>query len=262
MLKDHLKVGSQHLQATIQAYESLLDTRFGKIRRLAPFNIDSQLLHVEQFRSWRNSSHSSVLILKGKTISPHPTYLSWLSPAAVHLIQNAERHLLDDPNDHSTVVISYCCQTEDGDGASEKVSLATVISSLIYQLLQTKKAQQLLRDDDRYRRLERNIVDAFGSGASPKRREQSRQLYIIFEDLLTTLSLRRVYLLIDRTDRIEGTLGFEHSAFLDLPEKRLEKGYNVTVKLFIVVPDLTIEMTAQDISKTSYTHIIECNQGG
>ena len=244
-----------------QAYEGLLKTKFGKIRKLAPFNIDSQLLDHERFRSWRNGSQSSVLILKGKTISPHSTYLSWLSPAAVHLIQNAERHLLDGPNGRSSAVISYCCQTEDGDGASEMVSLATVISSLIYQLLQTEKAQRLLRDDGRYRTLERNIAGVFGPGTSPNRRERNRQLYAIFEDLLSTLSLRKVYILIDRMDRVEGTLGFERGVFLDLPEKRLEKEHGVTVKLFIVVPDLTIEMMAQEISKSSYTHIIECNQG-
>jgi len=94
----------------------------------------------------------------------------------------------------------------------------TVISEIVCQLLKTENARPLLRDDKRYGKLKRDIEDLSILPAH-KLAEQMRKLYSILKSLFNDLALKKVFIVLDRVDRIQGNLGNFLESLLELIEK-------------------------------------------
>jgi len=107
-------------------------------RKSTIFNLSDITRH-ETYKAWRRSKQSRTLILRGRTAARTP--LSWLSPAAVELVDR----LRDDDEGGTSVVVYHFCKRE---GMYQDDPMHTVISRIIYQLLEAKPS--ILQDRATY----------------------------------------------------------------------------------------------------------------
>lgn len=179
---------------------------FRNLPRVSPFNPD--LLELSnQFADWEKSEKACMMLLHGRTAAPKGN-CSWLSPATFRLI---ERY-----RSQGDTVVSHFCHRSN----MEKDTPAyVVISSLIYQLLDSQAS--MLRDEAHYQKLSRMLSDPGWRTIRPQ---------IAFDVLAGLLGLfPKVYVLLDRVDRIKGDADYLMDMLTDLI--KAAKG---TTKIFLV----------------------------
>ena len=131
-----------------------------------------------------------------------------------------------------TPTVVYCfCQVADyyDDGSVQKFAACTVLSTIIYQLLSSENARPLLRSNERYAKLKRCIED-LSPQLPAKPSEQLPRLYSMLASLLTELALRKVFIVIDRIDRVQASLESFLAPLLDLIEEA-----QYVLKVFITI---------------------------
>jgi hypothetical protein len=254
-LQHWLQVEVQELETFVRDYDVRLANTFGHIRRLPPFDAEGQLFTSADFSAWRRDSKSSLILLQGKTVAPDRTLLSWHSPATTRLVCDADKYLIDSKSPEPLIVVYYFCQvTEYFDDSPPQIhSACTVISAVIYQLLKLRRAQSLIRDDKRYAKLKHAIEDLSVRPAT-KPAENLSKLYSILAELLTYLALKRVFIVFDRVDRIQGNV----DNFLG-PLLKLMETTECVLKVLITIRterDFDDSLLKESMSGDTYTRVI------
>ncbi|KAL8948420.1 MAG: hypothetical protein Q9222_005398 [Ikaeria aurantiellina] len=163
----------------LKDYRNEVRERLRNIPKVTPLKFDS-LLQNPQFCEWEGSQRSCMMLLHGKTVNPRGG-CSWLSPATFHLI---DRY-------HDQMTVFHTCH----EAAMEKdTQLHTVISSLIYQLVEAKAS--ILRDERRHQELGRKIIDRGWTASN------AGKAFEVLGELLAEFG--SVHILVDRIDRIKG----------------------------------------------------------
>lgn len=200
-------------------YDRRIADTFCSIRRLPPFDAEKQLFQSDEFVSWRRSSESGLILLQGKTVAPNHTLLSWHSSATTTLVRDPGKYLATKGSKLQPVLYCFCQVSESWDENPPPLySAHTVMSSIIYQLLKTESARPLLRDDKRYGKLKRDIED-LSAAPTLKFAEPPVKLYSMLASLLAELALERVFVVLDRVDRIQGHIENFLESLLELIEK-------------------------------------------
>jgi hypothetical protein len=254
-LQHLLQVEEQDLERSVRDYDQRLTDTFGDIRRLPPFDAEGQLFRSADFSAWRRASQSSLILLQGKTVAPDRTLLSWHSPATTRLVRDADKYLIDSKSAEPLLVVYYFCQVREyfDDSPPQMHPPCTVISAVIYQLLKSGKAHILLRDDKRYAKLKHCIEDLSVHPAA-KAAEQLSKLYSILAELLTDLALKRVFIVLDRVDRIQGNI----DNFLG-PLLKLMETTKCVLKVLITIRterNFDDSMLKESLSGDTYTRVI------
>jgi hypothetical protein len=252
-----LKVEDHDSDTFLEDYDKRLNETFNFPSRLPPFDVNKELFQNKVFQNWRSCSHSMLLVLQGETVAPYLTVFSWISPAAINVIRRLDNDLLA-PNQGDTTALAYfCCQIVEAydDRSIQKASANIVLSALIYQLLKTKNAQPVLRDDSRYSKLKHDIENVSPTVGSTLADQRSR-LRTILEDLLTTLAFPNVCIVLDRVDRIPGNLDHLMEPLLNLVE-----GNKCVLKLLIVAPSIDPTIFNDKISQKKFARLV-FNQSG
>lgn len=220
-----LETVDEDLYARLDAYEDRLQETFN-LKTLEPFNFERTLLRNEVFQAWDTGTASSFLVIRGKTVAPHNTRLSWVSPAATGIIR--QRRVLSpsasprnpSPGNQDNIGLAfYCCQGPDADlqDPARPLSPTTVFSALIHQLLRTRKARAILNDDENFNKLKLSISRAGTAASRNDRQAWLLKLHAILGSLLKDLSFSKMYLVLDRLDSINNH-DIALKLFLDLIE--------------------------------------------
>jgi hypothetical protein len=144
-------------------------------------------------------------------------------------------------------------------------SASTVISAVIYQLLKSKRVHSLIRDDKRCATLKHGIEDLSVHPAT-KPAEKLSKLYSILAELLTDLALKRIFIVLDGVDRIQGNIDNFLSPLLKLMETT-----ECVLKVFITIRtkrDFDDSLLKESMSRDTYTRVIldqpdwRCSGGG
>jgi hypothetical protein len=254
-LQHLLQVEVQDLETFVRDYDERLTDTFSNIRRLPPFNPEDQLFRTANFSAWGRNSQSSLILLWGKTVAPDRTLLSWHSPATTRLACEADKYLLDLNSSEPLTVVYYFCQvTEYFDDSPQRMpSACTVISTIIYQLLKSRNAQTIFRDDKRYAKLKHDIEDSSAYLAT-EATEQLLKLYSILSNLLIDLELKSVFIVLDRIDRIQGNVDIFLGPFLKLMDTT-----ECVLKVLITIRterDFDDSMLKESMSRDTYTQVI------
>ncbi|EFY85482.1 hypothetical protein MAC_08485 [Metarhizium acridum CQMa 102] len=169
---------------------------FNNTRKLEPFDFKGKLERDGFYQAWDTDITSSFLVIRGETVAPESTRLSWASPAATGVIR---LHSKPKQSPSNTGLIFYRRQDADIDlrVPMRRVSPTTVMSALIYQLLCTKNAKVILNDDQHFEKLRLNVIQA-ETANNDDRRSRLFKLYSVLSDLLKNLSFNRIYLILDR----------------------------------------------------------------
>lgn len=214
-----LQVDEQDLQTFVRDYDGRLTDTFSVIRKLPPFDAEKQLFRSDAFIYWRNHSQSSLILLQGKTVAPDRTLLSWHSSATTRLVRDPDKYLRDmESLEPPTVAYCFCQVTDYYHDNHPQLSSTTVMSTVIYQLLKSKNARLLLRDDSRHVKLKRDIED-LRSHPAAKPKDQLSNLNSILASLLTDMTMTKVFIVLDRVDRIQDNVKNFLASLLKLIEK-------------------------------------------
>jgi hypothetical protein len=130
-----------------------------------------------------------------------------------------------------------------------------VLSALIYQLLKTKNAQAVLRDESRYSKLKRDIEN-INSMSESNLTDRRLRLHAILKDLLITLAFPEVCIVLDRVDRIQGNLDHLKEPLLDLIEAD-----KFVLKLFIIAPSIDPTIFSDKLSQERFSKLVFDQRG-
>jgi hypothetical protein len=198
-LRRLLKLSEHQVNTPLREYDALLSRTFDGVPRLPPFDVHNDLFGNVTFRDWCKSSASSILLLHGSTDAPHQTDLSWISSAAIGVVNDAEEIFDDSP-----IVLRYFCRTTDSRGERPpKVSPVTLLSSFLFQLLSSSKAKSIIQDEDKYEGLKYDI-ELLNDTDAQKVTEKVARLYSLISIVMKEIDARRILLVLDRVDQIEG----------------------------------------------------------
>ncbi|KAL8714530.1 MAG: hypothetical protein Q9220_001478 [cf. Caloplaca sp. 1 TL-2023] len=165
----------------LEDYKHEVRERLRNIPKVTPLKFDS-LLQNREFCDWEGSQRSCIMLLHGKTVNARGG-CSWLSPATFNLV--------DRYRDQKRTTIFHTCH----EAAMVKdIPLHTVVSSLVYQLLEAKAS--ILRDERRHQELGRKIIDR--GWTAPR----AGKAFEVLSELLQRFG--HVHILVDRIDRIKG----------------------------------------------------------
>ncbi|KAG8422101.1 hypothetical protein J3459_010686 [Metarhizium acridum] len=155
-LRELLGTVDEDIYARLDVYEARLEETFNNIRKLEPFDFKGKLERDGIYQAWDTDIASSFLVIRGETVAPESTHLSWALPAATGVIR---LHSKPKQSPSNTGLIFYRRQDADIDlrVPMRRVSPTTVMSALIYQLLCTKNAKVILNDDQHFEKLRFNI---------------------------------------------------------------------------------------------------------
>ena len=212
-----LHAETQDIQTFVRKYDESLAKTFGNVKRLPQFDPDTQYLGGSAFTNWRNQNNSSVTLLRGRTVAPDRTLLCWHSPVTTKLVLTPEKYLTNSRISELPPVLYCFCQTAAyHEGCQPSlISAYTVIAMLIYQLLSCKNSRSVLRDEQSYTKLKREVEQLGGQPAF----DQLSMLGSILANLLTDQGLKEVFIVLDRVDRIQGNLEFFLRIMLAVAEK-------------------------------------------
>ncbi|KAF2729800.1 hypothetical protein EJ04DRAFT_587743 [Polyplosphaeria fusca] len=199
-LRALLNISTHDPEAVVREYESLLTSTFDGPRRLPPLDVEGNLFAHPKFRDWQHNNHRSLLMVSGTTVAPDQTGLSWLSMGAVRYVTKFTKQY----NDGNTILLQYFCKTSDSWGVKQaKIPLYTMLSSLIFQLVEHDAQKILLRDEDRFVRLKRDLEDV-DTAPEAESSARARAQFAILRNIIAALAWERVIIVIDRVDRIQG----------------------------------------------------------
>jgi len=251
-LRGMLKVEDHDSDTFLQDYDKRLSEIFNFPSRLPPFDVNKDLLQNKVFQNWKGCSHSALLVLQGETVAPYLTGFSWISPAAISVIRRLDNQLLDTNQGDTTALAYFCCPVVEAyeDQSAHKISANAVLSALIYQLLKTKNAQPVLRDESRYSKLKHDI-ESMNPTIGSTLADQRLRLRSILVDLLTTLAFPEVCIVLDRVDRISGNLDHLIEPLLDLVE-----GDKCVLKLLIVAPSIDHSIFSDKLSQKRFMRLV------
>ena len=206
----------------LDTYQGKLDEAFHNLRRWAPFQF-VHLQEADQYHSWINSRQSSFLLLCGKTKKHNGDCCRW-SPALKAIYGQISQN-------EEIGIGTYLCQPERWSNG--EVSAVQVLQDLIYQLLENPGFPLL--DPEESRSLEEAITQA-GSGGNTES----------YLHLLDHVIHRRqqVFLLVDRSDRIQGRKWMEDLA------KHLKRADCITKVLLIGSTEQYDSMNQQKLSSS------------
>ncbi|MCJ1437026.1 hypothetical protein MMC27_006411 [Xylographa pallens] len=207
ILKAKLLPNDYDLGRVINEYRIMVNNAFRTLPRISPFNVD-RLLQEDTFKHWETNGRSCMMLLSGKTAATR-TDFSWLTPATMYLADQCREK-------SQLTAIHYC---HDEAFMEEDVPAQNVLSSIIYQLLETRMT--ILRDQSRYQALSDRISDAAW------RAPDLKAPFAVLHELLN--DKRKVYILLDRVDRIKG----RPERWLQ-PFVKLMKESNCRLKIFLV----------------------------
>lgn len=179
----------------------LSDTfRFTKYR---PFDVEQELYNKSVFQDWTKSGASSLLIIQGRTVDPWIPKYSWLSIIATSL-SSPENHRLGPFSHLRPDPFTYVCQIDGFE--PEKVPAHRVLATLIWQMLRTTRAQQVLQDNTQYRRILATFEDSLAEPGFSESisAEKFERLCRVFAMLLAEFEFEQICLVIDHVDRIQG----------------------------------------------------------
>lgn len=257
-LRQLLETVDEDLFARLGEYENALET-FERIKRLEPFDFNNKFLSDEAFGRWNTETNSSFLVIRGKTVAPYNTLLSWVSPAATGFIRQhedlspcASSHTPSSGSQRDECLLFYCCQDAKADleDPAMPVLPSTVVSGLIYQLLRTTKAKAILNDSNQFRQLKLDIQKSGSKANNDDHRARLFQLYDIFRTLLDRLSFDKVYLVLDRPDCMRG-----HDTALGLLLK-LVQTFPRGLKILVVGPKISPEFLDDSREKQSFLELV------
>lgn len=228
-LRRLLHLESANVSFKAEDYERELCTTFGSLRRLPLLDVDGQVFAHSGFASWKGGNSSSLFFLHGATVAPDLTSHSWLSPAAVKMVRRFSSIFGGTENAEYPVVLShYLHQIPDSVNAiHEKVSLIMVISSIIHQVLISSYGVSVIRDEEKFAFL-RQSLDALQGPSTKRTREQCRRLGKILNKLLLEINVKCLVTVIDRLDKLQGSMERAVEILLDLMEST-----KVTIKIFL-----------------------------
>ncbi|MCJ1383605.1 hypothetical protein MMC17_006719 [Xylographa soralifera] len=196
-------------------YRIMVSNAFKNLPRKSPLDVD-HLLQEITFKHWETSGRSCMMLLSGKTAATR-TDFSWLTPATLYVA--------DQCRENSRLTAIHCCHDEAF--MEEDVPAQTVLSSIIYQLLEAKVT--ILRDQSRYQALSARISDAAWRASDLKAQ------FAVLHELLN--DERNVYILIDRVDRIKGQPDRWVQPFV-----KLMKDSNCKLKILLVASSNGFEL--------------------
>jgi hypothetical protein len=225
-IRDLLQLDLNLVDISLRDYERNLNQTFEGFKRLPPFDVDADLFRNRKFNEWRKSDISSLLLLHGSTVAPDQTIFSWLSPGAVGLVSGFEEFF----QIKEVILLRHFCQTSDSwDERQKKATSFTVLSSLIFQMLRSEKGKLLLRDENAFVELRRDI-ETLNSIDPGRTTERVKKLYSILSSILARTKPENIVIVVDRVDRIEGDL----YRFLD-PLMALIKSAACTLQVFLTL---------------------------
>jgi hypothetical protein len=197
------------------------------IRRLPPLDVESSIFAHPKFEFWRAGTKSSLLLLHGATVAPDQTACSWLSPAAVRIVTHPNR-VLGSGLKGSSVLTHYLYRPPATISADpKKVSPASIMSSIIHQVLGSECGKRILRDEDDYAFI-RESLEALEQVSMRQVTERCQKLIKILGKLLVELGLGCLVVVIDRIDQVQGGLQKVVEILADLIETSTS-----TVKIFL-----------------------------
>jgi hypothetical protein len=210
-----MKIDLHETDISLDSYEALLDERFVGIPRMPPFDVETHLFRDPLFQAWVDAPSPALMILYGSTTAPDQTELSWLSPAAVRLVNDLKEVIhVDDP----TVAFQFCRTSDVYGDEAKQISPCTVLSSILYQFLRSEYGRTILRNENAYTRLKGRIEEM--ETIPPKRvTERLEKLHTMLGSVLRDMSTDNVLIVIDRADHVQGNLDRFLDPLLSLMEK-------------------------------------------
>ena len=185
-----------------------------------------------EFQAWYNSDVSGLFLLYGTTLNARSGF-SWLSPAALHLVQALRDGALDDETQHTRRTLVLCALAHDTAWSPSQAQTAsyTLISQLLLSALEHHTSYIL--DAAKFSHLKTSIDDddnPLFKNAVPRLPCRFLAEILEYDDspLLTT------FVVLDRIDACKcGTSTFLETLFRELVVK-----CKATVKVFAVVGGL------------------------
>jgi hypothetical protein len=215
LIPDHFSNKKQ-----LKDYQGQLQARLTS-KNSAIFSIN-KIAQDEAYQTWRQSKQSRTIILRGRTRQKRSP-LSWLSPAAVELVERLDK----EEGGNATVVYHFCKR----EGMAEDDPMHTTIARTIYQLLEARP--RVLQNRVTYQ----DYVTRLKSD-----KWQQKHLKTACELCVSVLNhFERVYLILDRPEECtSGTLGL--STLLEAAQKA-----ECVLKAFVIVDkDRTINGEVDD----------------
>jgi hypothetical protein len=164
----------------LRDYQRQLQARL-TFKNLATFSLDN-ITNDEAYKAWRQSEQSRTIILRGQTQARIRSPLSWLSPAAVELIERLHK----EEGDNTTIVYHFCKRESMADDDLMQVTIARII----YQLLEAQPS--MLQDRATYQDYTTRLKSD---------RWQQKHLKTACELCVDILNhFERVYLILDRPE--------------------------------------------------------------
>jgi hypothetical protein len=212
----------------------MLDETF-LLRRLRPLDAEACVFTHPAFVSWRASTDSSLFLLHGATVAPDQTTCCWLSPAAVRIVNNFDLVLGSKFSKSSAILLThYLYRAPDTIGTEQKrVTPATVISSIILQILGSENGKQIIRDEENYAFVQQSL-EALEEVSLRQVTERCRKLGKVLSKLVVELSLKTLVIVIDRIDQLHGGMEKAVEILVDLMEST-----RTTVKVFLTARSRT-----------------------
>ncbi|OBT50803.1 hypothetical protein VE04_08538 [Pseudogymnoascus sp. 24MN13] len=214
------------LKESLARYTRILDG-FSTNERVEQLSAEA-LLSLDVVKVWSESNHSQLLILAGmnELSTLEGDNLSWLSPAAIGLMQNFTVN--------GKTVIHYLCQ--ESSSQPKDIVPQEIVSSLIYQLL--LKHEEVLQDEIDSTQLEGGNI-----------RVLDLNLNVLVEIMIQILHLLRhkepIYIVLDRVDRCREKTMRKVTLLIALAEI-VAREKCVIVKILVVVNTLYWETFERD----------------
>ena len=182
-LQDYITPDQFSSAEQLNHYRTQLQGRFSRSKS---FTLDT-ILDRREFKSWKTSPQSKVLVLRGRTAGSI-TPLSWLSNAAIDLVEQLTQE--NNERKDSGVVYHFCKR----EGMEEDDSMHTTISRLVHQLLSQRPA--ILENRSKYLSLSSQFKSPDWTKGQLK--SACKVLFEILDEFVT------MYLVIDRPECCRG----------------------------------------------------------
>lgn len=240
-----LGIGPNLTANFLDEYEALLSERFDSLRGLPAFDVKTELYTNEDFQRWRREIESGLFVLRGATVAPSRTDLSWISPGAVGLVKEFEELFRPQP---PLLLHFFCRLTDEWSAKNQKIIPKVLLSSFIFQILRSEYGKHILHNEDAYAEVKFEIQSAINT-ASQRVTEGVTQLYDVMQKLLSRTGVQRVVIVVDRLDEIQGDL----ERFTD-PLLKMLKRNEIKTKAFLTVG------SSRSLKASDMSYVLgECN---
>lgn len=182
-----------------------------------------------KFQTWRDSSHSCMLVLAGYNESPYLDGECWLSSIALDMIENFRKSEESDP--YAFYIL----------GRQEHNLLVPVLSRIILQLLTLNP--QVLQNEKQYAELHAELEEYQGAVEVEKQSNNEQEYGNTINTLLQKVALRvlnlfdqagPVWIILDRVDRCKSGKNDQRKKLMKALVHLLEKAV-VKVRVLVVV---------------------------